>query len=116
MSYSYDFIAFFDCLHDMGDQVGALKFAKQSLKPEGTCMIIEPMSNDKVEDNLKLVGRTYYAAAILVCVPNSLGENGPALGAQVGGKRIKEVIEADGFIKFRSTTKTPFNIIYDAKP
>jgi 2-polyprenyl-3-methyl-5-hydroxy-6-metoxy-1,4-benzoquinol methylase len=112
----YDLITFFDCLHDMGDQVGALKFAKQSLKPEGTCMIIEPMSNDKVEDNLKLVGRTYYAAAILVCVPNSLGENGPALGAQVGGKRIKEVIEADGFIKFRSTTKTPFNIIYDAKP
>ena len=112
----YDLITFFDCLHDMGDPVGAMKFAKQSLKPEGTCMIIEPMANDKLEDNLNLVGRTFYAASTLVCVPNSLADNGPALGAQAGEKRIKEVVKAAGFTKFRLTTQTPFNIIYEAKP
>ena len=112
----YDLITFFDCLHDMGDPVGAMKFAKQSLKPEGTCMIIEPMANDKLEDNLNLVGRTFYAASTLVCVPNSLADNGPALGAQAGEKRIKEVVKAAGFTKFRRATQTPFNIIYEAKP
>jgi 2-polyprenyl-3-methyl-5-hydroxy-6-metoxy-1,4-benzoquinol methylase len=112
----YDLITFFDCLHDMGDPIGAMKFAKQSLKPDGTCMIIEPMANDKIEENLNLVGRTYYAASTLVCVPNSLADNGPALGAQAGEKKIKEISEAAGFTKFRRTTHTPFNIIYEAKP
>jgi SAM-dependent methyltransferase len=112
----YDLITFFDCLHDMGDPVGAMKFAKQSLKPDGTCMIIEPMANDKVEENLNLVGRTFYAASTLVCVPNSLADNGPALGAQAGEKRIKDIVEAAGFTKFRRATHTPFNIIYEAKP
>jgi 2-polyprenyl-3-methyl-5-hydroxy-6-metoxy-1,4-benzoquinol methylase len=112
----YDLITFFDCLHDMGDPIGAMKFAKQSLKPDGTCMIIEPMANDKIEENLNLVGRIYYAASTLVCVPNSLADNGPALGAQAGEKKIKEISEAAGFTKFRRTTHTPFNIIYEAKP
>jgi SAM-dependent methyltransferase len=112
----YDLITFFDCLHDMGDPVGAMKFAKQSLKPDGTCMIIEPMANDKVEENLNVVGRTFYAASTLVCVPNSLADNGPALGAQAGEKKIKEIVEAAGFTKFRRATQTPFNIIYEAKP
>src|SRR5215213_5119048 len=112
----YDLITFFDCLHDMGDPIGAMKFAKQSLKPDGTCMIIEPMANDKVEDNLNLVGRIYYAASTVVCVPNSLADNGPALGAQAGEKRIKEIVEAVGFTKFRRATQTPFNIIYEVKP
>jgi 2-polyprenyl-3-methyl-5-hydroxy-6-metoxy-1,4-benzoquinol methylase len=112
----YDLITLFDCLHDMSDPVGAMKFAKQSLKPDGTCMIIEPMANDKIEDNLNLVGRVYYAASTLVCVPNSLADNGPALGAQAGEKRIKEVAEKAGFTKFRRATQTPFNIIYEAKP
>jgi 2-polyprenyl-3-methyl-5-hydroxy-6-metoxy-1,4-benzoquinol methylase len=112
----YNLITFFDCLHDMSDPVGAMKFAKQSLKPEGTCMIIEPMANDNLEDNLNLVGRTFYAASTLVCVPNSLADNGPALGAQAGEKRIKEVVEAAGFTKFRRATQTLFNIIYEAKP
>jgi len=111
----YDLITFFDCLHDMGDPVGAMKFAKQSLKSDGTCMIIEPMANDKVEDNLNLVGRTYYAASTLVCVPNSLADNGPALGAQAGEKKIKDTVEAAGFTKFRRAAQTPFNIIYEAK-
>ncbi|HEX7256938.1 MAG TPA: class I SAM-dependent methyltransferase [Nitrososphaeraceae archaeon] len=112
----YDLITFFDCLHDMGDPVGAMKFAKQSLKPDGTCMIIEPMANDKVEDNLNVVGRTFYAASTLVCVPNSLADNGPALGAQAGEKKIKEIVEVAGFTKFRRATQTPFNLIYEAKP
>jgi len=112
----YDLITFFDCLHDMGDPIGAMKFAKQSLKPDGTCMIIEPMANDKIEENLNLVGRTYYAASTLVCVPNSLADNGPALGAQAGEKKIKEISEAAGFTKFRRATQTLFNIIYEAKP
>jgi 2-polyprenyl-3-methyl-5-hydroxy-6-metoxy-1,4-benzoquinol methylase len=112
----HDLITFFDCLHDMGDPIGAMKFAKQSLKPDGTCMIIEPMANDKIEENLNVVGRIYYAASTLVCVPNSLADNGPALGAQAGEKKIKEISEAAGFTKFRRTTHTPFNIIYEAKP
>jgi 2-polyprenyl-3-methyl-5-hydroxy-6-metoxy-1,4-benzoquinol methylase len=112
----YDLITFFDCLHDMGDPIGAMKFAKQSLKPDGTCMIIEPMANDKIEENLNLVGRTYYAASTLVCVPNSLADNGPALGAQAGEKKIKEISEAAGFTKFRRAIQTLFNIIYEAKP
>jgi SAM-dependent methyltransferase len=112
----YDLITFFDCLHDMGDPAGALKFAKQSLKSDGTCMIIEPMANDKVEDNLNLIGRTFYAASTLVCVPNSLADDGPALGAQAGEKRIKEIAKAAGFTRFRRATQTPFNIIYEVKP
>ena len=112
----YDLITFFDCIHDMGDPVGAMKFAKQSLKPDGICMIIEPMANDKVEENLNLVGRTYYAASTLVCVPNSLADNGPALGAQAGEKKMNEIAEAAGFTRFRRATQTPFNIIYEVKP
>jgi 2-polyprenyl-3-methyl-5-hydroxy-6-metoxy-1,4-benzoquinol methylase len=116
IGHDYDLITFFDCLHDMGDPLAAMKFAKKSLKPDGTCMIIEPMANDKVEENLNAVGRTYYAASTLVCVPNSLADNGPALGAQAGEKKIKEISEASGFTKFRRATQTPFNIIYEAKP
>jgi SAM-dependent methyltransferase len=86
----YDLVTFFDCLHDMADPVGVMKFAKNSLKPDATCMIIEPMANDNLEENLNVVGRTFYAASTLVCVPNSLADNGPALGAQAGEKKIKE--------------------------
>jgi len=112
----YDFVTFFDCLHDMGDPVGAMKFAKQSLKSDGACMIVEPMANDNLKDNLNLVGRTFYAASTLVCVPNSLADNGPGLGAQAGEKKIKDVVEKAGFTKFRRAIQTPFNIIYEAKP
>jgi hypothetical protein len=79
-------------------------------------MIIEPMANDNLADNLNLVGKVYYAGSTLICVPNSLADNGPALGAQAGEKRIKEVVENSGFTKFRRATQTPFNIIYEAKP
>jgi hypothetical protein len=99
----------------MGDPLGAMKFARQSLKTGGTCMIVEPMAHDKLEENLNLVGRAFYAASTLVCVPNSLAENGPALGAQAGEKKISEIVEAAGFTIFRRATQTPFNIIYEAK-
>jgi 2-polyprenyl-3-methyl-5-hydroxy-6-metoxy-1,4-benzoquinol methylase len=112
----YDLLTFFDCLHDMGDPVGAMKYAKQSLKPCGTCMIVEPMANDKMEDNLNPLGRICYAASTLICVPNSLADNGPALGAQAGERRTKEIAEKAGFTKFRQATRTPFNIIYEARP
>jgi len=79
----FDLVAFFDCLHDMADPIGALKFAKQSLKKDGVCMIVEPMANDRIEDNLNLVGKIYYAFSSIICVPNSLADNGIALGAQV---------------------------------
>jgi SAM-dependent methyltransferase len=111
----YDLITFFDCLHDMGDPTGAMKFAKSSLKPDGTCMIVEPIASDRLEENLNLVGRTFYAASTLVCVPNSLAENGPALGAQAGEKKIREIAMAAGYTNFRCATKTPYNIIYEVK-
>ncbi len=116
IGHDYDLITFFDCLHDMADPVGAMKSAKHSLKPDGACMIIEPMANDKLEANLNVVGRAFYAASTLVCVPNSLADNGPALGAQAGEKKTKEILDAAGFSKFRRATQTPFNIIYEAKP
>jgi SAM-dependent methyltransferase len=112
----FDLVAFFDCLHDMADPVGALKSAKQSLKNDGTCMIVEPMANDQIEDNLNLVGKMYYAASSIICVPNSLADNGIALGAQAGEKKTKEIVEKAGFTKFKRATQTPFNIVYEAKP
>ena len=112
----FDLVAFFDCLHDMADPMGALKFAKQSLKSDGTCMIIEPMANDNIEDNLNLVGKIYYAASSIICVPNSLADNGIALGAQAGEKKTKDIAEKAGFTKFRRATQTPFNLVYEAKP
>lgn len=112
----YDLVAFFDCLHDMGDPLGALNFAKQSLKNDGTCMIVEPMANDNMEDNLNLTGRIYYAASSLICVPNSLADDGIALGAQAGEKRIKDLVHKAGFTKFKRAAQTPFNIVYEAKP
>jgi SAM-dependent methyltransferase len=111
----FDFITFFDCLHDMADPLGALKFAKGSLNENGSCMIIEPMANDNLEDNLNLVGRIYYAASTVVCVPNSLADKGIALGAQAGEKRIREIAMEAGFTKFRRATQTPFNVVYEAR-
>jgi SAM-dependent methyltransferase len=111
----YDLVTFFDCLHDMGDPLGALKFAKQSLKDNGSCMIVEPMANDNIEDNLNLIGRIYYAASTIICVPNSLADKGIALGAQTGENRIRNLALKAGFTKFRRSTLTPFNIVYEAK-
>jgi SAM-dependent methyltransferase len=111
----YDLIAFFDCLHDMGDPVGAASHALKSLKPDGVVMIVEPFANDRIEDNLNNVGRLFYAASSLACVPSSLASNGPALGAQAGEAKIAQVVKDGGFRHFRRAAQTQFNLVYEAK-
>lgn len=113
----YDFITFFDCLHDMGDPVGACNYAKKALKPDGTCMIVEPFAKDTLEDNLNPVGRAFYAFSTMLCTPCSLNQEvGMALGAQAGEKRLKDVISNGGFSRFKRATETPFNLILEARP
>lgn len=113
----FDFICFFDCLHDMADPVGAAHHACEALKRDGNCMIVEPFAGDRVEDNFNPVGRVYYAASSTICVPVSLAKNGPALGAQAGEKRLREiVVDEAGFTRFRRATETPFNIVLEARP
>ncbi|HEU5297755.1 MAG TPA: class I SAM-dependent methyltransferase [Burkholderiaceae bacterium] len=113
----YDLVAFFDCLHDMGDPVGAAQHVRESLKPDGTWMMVEPFAADRLRDNLNPVGRVYYAASTMVCTPCSLAQEvGLALGAQAGEKRLREVAEAGGFSRFRRAAETPFNIVFEAKP
>jgi SAM-dependent methyltransferase len=113
----FDMIAFFDCLHDMGDPVGAARHARQALKADGTAMIVEPFANDKVQENLNPVGRVMYGASSQICVPVSLARKGPALGAQAGEARLREVVvSGGGFGKFRRATETPFNLVLEARP
>src|SRR6266496_301206 len=113
----FDLVAFFDCLHDMGDPVGAAAYVRQSLKPDGSWMIVEPMAGDRLEDNLNPVGRIYYGASTMVCVPTSLSQEvGAALGAQAGEAKLREVIGAGGFSRIRRATETPFNMILEARP
>jgi SAM-dependent methyltransferase len=113
----FDLIAFFDCLHDMGDPVGVARHARRSLKTDGTAMIVEPFANDRVEDNLNPVGRMMYGASSQICVPVSLARNGPALGAQAGERRLREVVVGGGgFMRFRRATETPFNLVLEARP
>jgi SAM-dependent methyltransferase len=112
-----DFIAFFDCLHDMADPAGAARHARSALKADGSCMIVEPFAGDRVEDNLNPVGRVYYGASSLVCVPVSLARKGPALGAQAGEQRLRNVVvEQGGFTRFRRAMQTPFNLVLEARP
>jgi 2-polyprenyl-3-methyl-5-hydroxy-6-metoxy-1,4-benzoquinol methylase len=113
----YDVIAFFDCIHDMADPAAAARHARRSLKRDGHVMVVEPFANDRLEDNLNPVGRVYYGASTLVCVPVSLAKNGPALGAQAGERRLREVfVDHGGFSSFRRATETPFNIVLEARP
>lgn len=113
----FDLVTFFDCLHDMGDPRGAAMHVRQSLKPDGSWMIVEPMAGDRLEDNLNPVGRLYYAASTMVCVPTSLSQEvGAALGAQAGEATLREVIAAGGFSVVRRATETPFNMILEARP
>ncbi len=114
---NYDFVAVFDCLHDMGDPVGAAAHVRQSLAKDGTWMIVEPFANDELKDNLNPVGRVYYSFSTLLCTPCSRSQEvGLCLGAQAGEKRIREVITSAGFSRFRRATETPFNIVYEARP
>jgi SAM-dependent methyltransferase len=113
----YDLVAVFDALHDMGDPVGAAAHVRQTLNPEGTFMLVEPYANDRLEDNLTPVGRAFYAASTLLCVPHSLSEPvGLALGAQAGEQRLREVATAAGFGRFRRAAQTLFNLVYEARP
>lgn len=113
----YDFVTFFDCLHDMGDPVGASSHVRSTLKKDGTWMIVEPFAGDKLEDNLNPIGRAFYGASTLLCTPASLSQEvGLALGAQAGEKRLREVVTHGGFTRFRRATQTPFNLIFEARP
>ena len=113
----YDFVAVFDCLHDMGDPVGAAQHVRQSLAPDGTWMIVEPFANDDLKDNLNPVGRVYYSFSTLLCTPCSRSQEvGLCLGAQAGEARVRDVVKSAGFSRFRRATETPFNIVYEARP
>jgi len=108
-------ICFFDCLHDMGDPVGAARHARESLSPNGSVMLVEPYANDRVEDNLNPIGRLYYSASTTLCCAHSLSEDGIALGAQAGEKKLTKVLKEAGFRTVRAAKKTPFNLILEAQ-
>ncbi len=113
----YDFVAVFDCLHDMGDPSGAAAHVRRSLTNDGTWMIVEPFANDQLKDNLNPVGRVYYSFSTLLCTPCSRSQEvGLCLGAQAGEARIRQVVNSAGFSRFRRATETPFNIVYEARP
>ncbi|HET9881000.1 MAG TPA: class I SAM-dependent methyltransferase [Candidatus Binatia bacterium] len=112
----FDLICFFDCLHDMGDPVGAARHAREALSPNGSIMLVEPYANDRVEDNLNSIGRLYYSASTTLCCAHSLSEEGMALGAQAGEKKLTKVLKEAGFWTIRAAKKTPFNLIVEAQP
>lgn len=113
----YDLVTMFDCLHDMGDPVGAAKHVRSTLAKDGTWMIVEPFANDTLKDNLNPVGRVYYSFSTLLCTPCSRAQEvGLCLGAQSGEKRMREVITAAGLSRFRRAAETPFNLVYEARP
>jgi SAM-dependent methyltransferase len=114
---TYDVVAHFDCIHDMGDPVGAARHTLQSLKPDGTWMLVEPFANDDVVDNLTPVGRVFYSASTFICTPASLAQDvGAALGAQAGEGRLRDVAQEAGFTRFRRAAETPFNLVLEARP
>jgi 2-polyprenyl-3-methyl-5-hydroxy-6-metoxy-1,4-benzoquinol methylase len=113
----YDLVTMFDCLHDMGDPVGAARHVHDTIKPDGTWMIVEPNAGDEIEENINPVGRAYYGFSTLLCTPASLSQDvGLALGAQAGQARIGEVVADGGFTRFRRAAETPFNLILEARP
>lgn len=112
----YDLVCCFDCLHDMGDPVGAAAHVRETLAPDGTFMIVEPFARDRLEDNLNPIGRVYYAASTMICTPASLDQEvGMALGAQAGEARLGEVLRQAGFTRIRKAAETPFNLILEAR-
>jgi len=113
---TYELICLFDCLHDMGDPVGALAHLRDHLDPGGSVLIVEPFANDKLKDNLNPVGAVYYGASTLLCTPNSLSQEvGRALGAQAGEGRLREVVTEAGLTDFRRVAQTPFNLGFQAR-
>ncbi len=113
----YDLVAFFDCLHDMGDPVGAARHVRESLAADGRLMLVEPLAQDRLEDNLNPVGRLYYGASTVICTPASLAQEvGLGLGAQAGEARLRDVLTEAGFTRIRRATETPFNMVLEARP
>jgi SAM-dependent methyltransferase len=114
---TYDLVAFFDCLHDMGDPVGAAAHVRGSLDRDGTWLLVEPYASDDVADNLNPLGRLFYSVSTLVCTQASLAQEvGLALGAQAGERRLRDVVTQAGFTHFRRATETPFNLVFEARP
>jgi ubiquinone/menaquinone biosynthesis C-methylase UbiE len=111
----YDLVCHFDCLHDMEDPSGAARRVKEVLAASGTWMIVEPFAADRREDNHNPVGRVFYSASTILCVPHSLSQRGPALGAQAGEARLRGIAESGGFTRFRRATQTPFNLVLEAR-
>ena len=113
----YDLVAFFDCLHDMGDPEGASRHVLASLDPGGAWMIVEPAAGDKLEDNLNPIGRVFYGASTMLCTPASKSQEvGLALGAQAGEAALSKIMKSAGFTRVRRASQTPFNIILEARP
>jgi ubiquinone/menaquinone biosynthesis C-methylase UbiE len=115
--HDYDLVATFDCLHDMGDPLGAARHIRSSVAPDGTWLIVEPFANDQVEDNFNPVGRVYYNFSTFLCVSNAMSQTGGyALGAQAGEAAIRQVVTDAGFTRFRRVAETPFNLVFEARP
>jgi SAM-dependent methyltransferase len=115
--YNYDLITMFDCLHDMGDPVGVAQHMRKNIKHDGTWMIVEPFAGDRVEDNFTPVGRLFYCASVLLCTSGAIAQEGHmVLGGQAGEARIREVVIAGGFTRFRRAAQTPINLVFEAKP
>jgi len=113
----FDFVAFFDCLHDMGDPEGAARHVRSTLRPDGAWMIVEPFAHDKLEDNLNPIGRVFYGASTMLCTPASLSQEvGLGLGAQAGEGRLTKILKSAGFTRVRRAAETPFNIVLEARP
>jgi SAM-dependent methyltransferase len=113
----YDLITMFDCLHDMGDPVGAARHVRQAIAEDGTWMVVEPRAGDRVEDNLNPVGRVFYGFSTLLCAPSSLSQPvGLALGTQAGPARIRSVTHEAGFTRFGQAAETPFNMVLEIRP
>ena len=113
----FDLVACFDCLHDMGDPLGAARRIREMLKPDGVFMLVEPFAGDSLAENLNPVGRMYYSASTMICTPGSLAQEvGLGLGAQAGPKRLSELLTEAGFSEVRVATETPFNLIIEARP
>jgi SAM-dependent methyltransferase len=113
----YDLVTHFDCLHDMGDPAGAARHVRQTLAPDGTWMLVEPFAHDELEDNLNPIGRVFYSASTMFCVPASLADAAPhaALGAQAGEARLRRIAVSGGFTRFRRAAETPFNLVFEAR-
>lgn len=113
----YDLVTMFDCLHDMGDPTGAARHIREVIAEDGTWMVVEPAAGDRVEDNLNPIGRAYYGFSTLLCTPSSLAQPvGMALGTQAGPARIRDVVTAAGFRRFRLAAQTPFNNVFEVRP